>query len=143
LKVASTATTTKRVVGRSWKSVNRISRASKYLAPFFLRSPSPHMPSNTLSLRQITQILGISHSTLSLWRRGKRSLRQDLQAKYRSLVTTNCDNSKGLVHVGIQQNTQVEPNKIVPRGGLEPPAHGFSILTCGVVGHHCASLNLY
>ena len=82
------------------------------------------MPSNTLSLRQITQILGISHSTLSVWRRGKRSLRKDLQAKYRSLVTTNDD---GLVHVGIQQNTQVELNKMVPRGGLEPPTHGFSI----------------
>ena len=63
------------------------------------------MPSKAISLRQIAQLLGVSHSTLSLWKRGKRSLRPDLEAKYWSLVTTNGDNSNGLVHVGIQRNT--------------------------------------
>ena len=29
--------------------------------------------------------------------------------------------------VGIQRRTQVELNTMVPRGGLEPPTHGFSI----------------
>ena len=85
------------------------------------------MPSKAISLRQIAQLLGISHSTLSLWKRGKRSLRPDLEAKYWALVTTNGDNSNQFNQMGIQRNTQVELNKMVPRGGLEPPTHGFSI----------------
>ena len=86
------------------------------------------MPSKAISLRQIAQLLGVSHSTLSLWKRGKRSLRPDLEAKYWTLVTTNGDNSNHFNQMGIHRNTQVELNKMVPRGGLEPPTHGFSIL---------------
>ena len=85
------------------------------------------MPNKALSLRQIAELLGISHSTLSLWKRGKRSLRPDLEAKYWSLVTTNGDNGDYFNHASIQRNTQAELNKMVPRGGLEPPTHGFSI----------------
>ena len=85
------------------------------------------MPNKALSLRQIAELLGISYSTLSLWKRGKRSLRPDLEAKYWSLVTTNGDNGDYFNHASIQRNTQAELNKMVPRGGLEPPTHGFSI----------------
>ena len=40
-----------------------------------------------MSLRQIAKELGVSHTLLSLWRQGKRTLAPELEARYRELVT--------------------------------------------------------
>jgi transcriptional regulator with XRE-family HTH domain len=85
------------------------------------------MTSKTPSLRQIARGLGISHTTLVLWRQGKRSLRPDLEAKYWAFVTTNGYTGNQSELVPAQRNTQPELNNMVPRGGLEPPTHGFSV----------------
>ena len=41
-----------------------------------------------MSLRGIAKELGISHTLLVLWRQGKRSLAPEIEARYRSLVTS-------------------------------------------------------
>jgi transcriptional regulator with XRE-family HTH domain len=76
------------------------------------------------SLRQIAKGLGVSHSLLSLWKQGKRSIRPDLEEKYWAFVTNS----------GYRFGDNPDLNKpetpifeMVPRGGLEPPTHGFSI----------------
>jgi hypothetical protein len=51
----------------------------------------------------------------------------DLEEKYWAFVTNNCHGFGDNSSFGIELNTQVELNKMVPRGGLEPPTHGFSI----------------
>ena len=79
------------------------------------------------SLRQIARGLGVSHSLLSLWRQGKRSIRPDLEQRYWAFVTNSGYRSGDNPEFNIQRNTQVELNKMVPRGGLEPPTHGFSV----------------
>jgi hypothetical protein len=76
---------------------------------------------------QIAQGLVVSHSMLSLWRQGKMTLRLDLEDKYWVFVTNSGYRFGDNPNSGIQRNTQVELNKMVPRGGLEPPTHGFSI----------------
>ncbi len=57
------------------------------------------------------------------WRQGKRSLRPDLDAKYWSFVTTNGYMPNHSDSVAGQRNTQPQLRNMVPRGGLEPPAH--------------------
>ena len=78
------------------------------------------------SLRQIARGLGVSHSLLSLWRQGKRSIKPDLEQRYWAFVTNSGYRFGDNPDSGIQRNTRVELNKMVPRGGLEPPTHGFS-----------------
>jgi transcriptional regulator with XRE-family HTH domain len=46
------------------------------------------MTAKSPSLRQIAQELGVSHSLLSLWRQGKRTLKSEVEAKYWAFVTT-------------------------------------------------------
>lgn len=48
----------------------------------------PPYPQKKLSLRQIAQELGVSHTLLVLWWQGKRKLPPELEAQYRELVTT-------------------------------------------------------
>ena len=86
------------------------------------------MTSTSPSLRQIARGLGVSHSLLSLWRQGKRSIRPDIEEKYWAFVTNSGYRFGDNPDSGIRRNTQVELNKMVPRGGLEPPTHGFSVL---------------
>ena len=45
------------------------------------------MTTNNPSLRQIAQGLGVSHSLLSLWRQGKRTLKPEVEARYWAFVT--------------------------------------------------------
>ena len=45
-----------------------------------------------MSLRQIAVELGVSHTLLSLWKQGKRSLSPELEARYHQLVTTGYKN---------------------------------------------------
>ena len=85
------------------------------------------MTTNNPSLRQIAQGLGVSHSLLSLWRQGKRTLKPEVEARYWAFVTNNGYRFGDDPNSGIQRNTQVELNKMVPRGRLELPAHGFSV----------------
>ena len=74
------------------------------------------------------QSRGIQLQTARLDSDSPLEIRSSGKAKYWSLVTTNGDNGDYFNHAGIQRNTQVELNEMVPRGGLEPPTHGFSIL---------------
>ena len=85
------------------------------------------MTTNNPSLRQIAQELGVSHSLLSLWRQGKRTLKPEVEARYWAFVTNSGYRFGGDPNSGIQRNTQVELNKMVPRGRLELPTHGFSV----------------
>lgn len=54
-------------------------------------------------------------------------IRPDLEEKYWTFVTNNGDRFGDNSSSSVELNTQVELNKMVPRGGLEPPTHGFSI----------------
>ena len=85
------------------------------------------MTTNNPSLRQIAQGLGVSHSLLSLWRQGKRTLKPEVEARYWAFVTNSGYRFGDDPNSGIQRNTQVELNKMVPRGRLELPTHGFSV----------------
>jgi transcriptional regulator with XRE-family HTH domain len=85
------------------------------------------MTTKSPSLRQIAQELGVSHSLLSLWRQGKRTLKPEIEMKYWAFVTNSGYRFGDNPDSGIQRNTQTELYEMVPRGGLEPPTHGFSI----------------
>ena len=91
------------------------------------------MTSKSPSLRQIAQELGVSHSLLSLWKQGKRTLKPEIETRYWAFVTNSGYRNGGNSNSGIQRNTQVELTKLVPRGGLEPPTHGFSVHVMRVV----------
>ena len=47
------------------------------------------MTTNSPSLRHIAQELGVSHSLLSLWRQGKRTLKPEIETKYWAFVTNS------------------------------------------------------
>ena len=75
------------------------------------------MTSTSPSLRQIARGLGVSHSLLSLWRQGKRSIRPDLEEKYWAFVTTNGYKNGDNPNSVFQRNTQVELKKFGTEGG--------------------------
>ena len=55
------------------------------------------------------------------------SIRPGLEEKSWAFITNIGYRFGGNSDSGIQRNTQVELNKMVPRGGFEPPTHGFSV----------------
>jgi len=63
------------------------------------------MTSTTPSLRQIARGLGVSHSLLSLWRQGKRSIRPDVEERYWAFVTNNGYKNGDNSESGFQPNT--------------------------------------
>ena len=85
------------------------------------------MTTNSPSLRQIAQELGVSHSLLSLWRQGKRTLKPEIETRYWAFVTNSGYTFGDSQDASPNRNTEPELNKVVPRGGLEPPTHGFSV----------------
>jgi transcriptional regulator with XRE-family HTH domain len=48
---------------------------------------------NGMSLRQIAKALGVSHTLLSLWRQGKRTLSPELATRYYSMVESGYNES--------------------------------------------------
>ena len=85
------------------------------------------MTSKSPSLRQIAQGLGVSHSLLSLWRQGKRTLRPEIETRYWAFVTNSGYRNGDNPDSGISRNIQVERMQMVPRGRLELPTHGFLV----------------
>ncbi len=75
------------------------------------------MTSTSPSLRQIARGLGVSHTLLSLWRQGKRSIRPDLEEKYWAFVTNNGYTSGYKPDARISRNIQVELGKYGAEGG--------------------------
>lgn len=81
----------------------------------------------------LSPVLAVDTSLISLLPKSShfaevQQLRPDLEEKYWVFVINSGyrfgDNPDSV----IQRNTQVELNKMVPRGRLELPAHGFSVL---------------
>ncbi len=75
------------------------------------------MTSKSPSLRQIAQELGVSHSLLSLWRQGKRTLKPEIEARYWAFVTNSGYTFGDNPESGISRNTQLELRKVGTEGG--------------------------
>ena len=75
------------------------------------------MTSTSPSLRQIARGLGVSHSLLSLWRQGKRSIKPDLEQRYWAFVTNSGYRFGDNPESGISRNTQLELRKVGTEGG--------------------------
>ena len=79
-------------------------------------SKETEMTSKSPSLRQIAQGLGVSHSLLSLWRQGKRTLKPEIEARYWAFVTNSGYRFGDNPDTGFSRNTQVELEKFGTEG---------------------------
>ncbi len=77
-----------------------------------------------MSLRSIAKELGVSHTLLSLWRQGKRSLSPELEARYHEIVTDSV--TSGYKSSGITDAQEAVNKGVVGHPGLEP---GTSVLS--------------
>ena len=81
------------------------------------------MDTKQMSLRKIAKELGVSHTLLSLWRQGKRTLSEELEIRYWKLVT-----GKELV-TRERLNTGAHGTKPAPKAGALPLRYTPIIIT--------------
>ena len=78
------------------------------------------MTQKQMSLRAIAKELGVSHTLLSLWRQGKRSLAPELEQRYYEVVTSGYNGEDHLAHLEVvdrmsySELKSVEPTRAHP-----------------------------